>query len=204
MTDAGSDQQQGFVYVIGVVGDYTAKIGYSINPRRRFEHLQTGSPVPLKLLWTHPGDEDLEQALHRWFGDIRSHGEWFRFTTDPVKAVQEVIESGKWKAFARRPLVWDPTRTKAGIYRLYDGAGQLLYIGYGKLPEDRINAKRWMEPWGKEVATSEIQWCDTLEEAKAALVPAIRSELPRYNRRHHPAYDDKPYSWYKKGRARAA
>ncbi|MEU1128339.1 GIY-YIG nuclease family protein [Streptomyces sp. NPDC005900] len=82
------------VYVIGSPSNWTVKIGVSVDLVRRLREIQNLSPTKLKVLWSTPGGLALEQALHDHFAGIRSHGEWFTFTSDPVQAVQAAIEGG--------------------------------------------------------------------------------------------------------------
>ncbi|MGP5722781.1 GIY-YIG nuclease family protein [Corynebacterium casei] len=58
------------------------KIGFSDSPESRMKSMQTGSPVPLELLGTIPGGQDVEMELHERFKSDRSHGEWFRMTSE--------------------------------------------------------------------------------------------------------------------------
>ncbi|MFE5899891.1 GIY-YIG nuclease family protein [Streptomyces sp. NPDC056488] len=84
----------GWVYVIGSPNSRTVKIGVTVDLVRRLREIQNLSPVELKVLWSVPGGPALEQALHDHFSEIRSHGEWFTFASDPVQAVQAAIEGG--------------------------------------------------------------------------------------------------------------
>ena len=68
-----------WVYLIGSPVIRPVKIGVSNEPEARLEDLQTGSPVPLHLLWKTPGGQALESALHAYFEPYRTHGEWFDF-----------------------------------------------------------------------------------------------------------------------------
>lgn len=79
------------IYVLGTPGSNTVKIGRTANLTKRVADIQRMSPVPLDVLWTHPGGSELEAALHRHFADQRSHGEWFTFDDDPLQAVQEAV-----------------------------------------------------------------------------------------------------------------
>ena len=94
----------------------------------------------------------------------------------------------------RQPWLPDPGRT--GLYRLFDASGTLIYIGIATKPEERIKAHRWEKPkrWRHDIATHSVEWFDTRIEAGIAEKAAIRAELPVHNRRHHPAYDDAPWS----------
>jgi DNA-binding MarR family transcriptional regulator len=79
-----------WVYVIGSPVVRPVKIGVSDDPEERLDDLQTGSPVPLVLLWQVHGGQRLESLLHERFAASRMHGEWFDLgDTDPVLAVAE-------------------------------------------------------------------------------------------------------------------
>ncbi|MEU3363876.1 MarR family transcriptional regulator [Streptomyces pseudogriseolus] len=79
-----------WVYVIGSPVVRPVKIGVSDDPEARLDDLQTGSPVPLVLLWQVHGGQRLEIALHERFAAVRTHGEWFDFgDDDPVLTVAE-------------------------------------------------------------------------------------------------------------------
>lgn len=79
-----------WVYVIGSPVVRPVKIGVSDDPEARLDDLQTGSPVPLVLLWQVHGGQRLEAALHERFAAVRTHGEWFDFgDDDPVLTVAE-------------------------------------------------------------------------------------------------------------------
>lgn len=90
------DQPGEVVYVIGAPGSKTVKIGRTTNPSKRQADIQRMSPVPLKVLWTHPGGCELETNLHRQFSALRTHGEWFTFGSDPVASVQWAIKDEPW------------------------------------------------------------------------------------------------------------
>ncbi|WP_329167316.1 GIY-YIG nuclease family protein (plasmid) [Streptomyces sp. NBC_01717] len=83
-----------YVYVIGVPGVLTAKIGVTSDLQRRLREIQNMSPVKLEVLWSCPGSNALEQAIHAHFAEARSHGEWFVFERDPVSTVRNAVESG--------------------------------------------------------------------------------------------------------------
>jgi hypothetical protein len=55
------------------------KIGYTNDPVRRLQMLQTGSPTKLELLAVEEGDAAREAALHSQFSMLRRHGEWFDY-----------------------------------------------------------------------------------------------------------------------------
>lgn len=68
-----------FVYFIRASSG-PIKIGSSLDPRARLRALQIGSPVRLRLMAVVPCSpaQVQEMELHRRFGALRSHGEWFR------------------------------------------------------------------------------------------------------------------------------
>ncbi|MGW7617379.1 GIY-YIG nuclease family protein [Streptomyces antimycoticus] len=77
------------LYVVGQPGTSMVKIGITKNLRNRLKGLQTGSPVPLAVLWWHPGSLDLEEAVHREFDDCRASGEWFDFGVEEPEILVE-------------------------------------------------------------------------------------------------------------------
>jgi hypothetical protein len=63
------------VYFAGSGGQI--KIGWSRKVSARLAQLQTGSPIPIKLLGTMPGGRAVERRLHEQFAHLRLAGEWF-------------------------------------------------------------------------------------------------------------------------------
>lgn len=84
------------VYALGAPGSNTVKIGRTTNLKKRAAEIQRMSPVPLVVLWTHPGGHELETRLHRHFADLRAHGEWFAFRRDAVQLIQWAVEDEPW------------------------------------------------------------------------------------------------------------
>jgi predicted GIY-YIG superfamily endonuclease len=77
----------------------------------------------------------------------------------------------------------EPERT--ALYRLYDAAGDLLYIGIAKDP-----ASRWKSHanhprtsgWWPLVSRKEVEWLPSREAADVAETEAIKKERPAHNR----------------------
>lgn len=65
------------------------KIGKAADPLKRLATLQTGSPVPLKLVRVVDGAGRIEGALHRRLRNFRLHGEWF--TADALIAFDGAV-----------------------------------------------------------------------------------------------------------------
>lgn len=72
------------------------------------------------------------------------------------------------------------------LYRYFDAKGELLYIGIAYDVDERAkgHARTAAESWYPLVARREVQSFLTRAEAEDAEMRAIRSEKPRYNRRH--------------------
>lgn len=69
--------RKGQIYFIQQGDNGPIKIGYSTNPEKRLQTLNTASPYPLKLLHTIQGGKNLEKELHARFADTQLDGEWF-------------------------------------------------------------------------------------------------------------------------------
>lgn len=68
------------VYFIQAGDDGPVKIGYSLNVAKRVVSLQSGNPIPLKVLAVTPGGPDIEGLFHALFSHDRLNGEWFRWS----------------------------------------------------------------------------------------------------------------------------
>ncbi|WP_089106865.1 GIY-YIG nuclease family protein [Streptomyces hyaluromycini] len=75
----------------------------------------------------------------------------------------------------------EPGRT--ALYRLYDTADTLLYVGIAVDPRSRWaqHARDKRDTWWPQVATREVDWFDTREAAEQAELTAILAERPRHN-----------------------
>ena len=83
------------VYIVGPEsGGGPFKIGYATNVDKRLCQLQTGSPVPLKVVNVLPGSRETEKFLHWVFRGKRSHGEWFNLSGREMILLMELIEDG--------------------------------------------------------------------------------------------------------------
>ncbi|THA82748.1 GIY-YIG nuclease family protein [Streptomyces sp. A0592] len=74
------------------------------------------------------------------------------------------------------------TEGPTSVYRLYDAAGYLLYIGASNDPTRRWREHRKEMFWWREVDRHERQWFPTEREADAAERAAIFIEQPRCNK----------------------
>jgi len=88
----GSEIKQ--IYFIST-GEFV-KIGIANNPKRRLKDLQTANPIKLNLIYTMPGDENLEKILHSIFDEYRECGEWFRFEGGLKSFIYAFRNNGFW------------------------------------------------------------------------------------------------------------
>lgn len=66
------------------------------------------------------------------------------------------------------------------LYRFYNGAAELLYVGISKSAIARWSQHQ-AKPWWAEVIATRVEHYATREEARQAELHAIRTEQPRYN-----------------------
>lgn len=76
------------IYFIQPIDGGLIKIGYAENVGERFKSIQLMSPLILRVLNTMDGDKELEGHLHRYFGKLQHHGEWFRPSEDLLEFVR--------------------------------------------------------------------------------------------------------------------
>lgn len=74
----------------------------------------------------------------------------------------------------------------AAVYRFYDEAGTLLYVGSAYDPDERWKEHR-KKPWARDVARRDDLWYANRDAAYAAETAAIRDELPKHNITNNPA-----------------
>lgn len=69
----------------------------------------------------------------------------------------------------------------AAVYRLYDAAGALLYVGMSTRPWTRMPGHQSRSPWWGEVARQEMTWFRSEADALSAEARAIAAEHPMHN-----------------------
>lgn len=82
---------------------------------------------------------------------------------------------------------------KTTLYRYYDTADRLLYVGITKNQFDRQSAHSKGSAWFDAVSRATFEHYETRELALAAETRAIASELPKYNKAG-PTLDTEPLS----------
>jgi hypothetical protein len=83
-----------YIYVIAVPYAEAVKIGWTIDVDARLSTLQSGSPLPLLVLWQRlvPHAQTVEARLHRRFHTKRVRGEWFDLGPDAARMVSDACE----------------------------------------------------------------------------------------------------------------
>lgn len=81
----------GWLYFVQMGDSGPIKVGRAVYPLKRLAELQTGNPVPLRLLAASEGGGRLEAGVHRalWEGRI-GETEWF----EPMAVWDFFIEGG--------------------------------------------------------------------------------------------------------------
>jgi predicted GIY-YIG superfamily endonuclease len=72
------------------------------------------------------------------------------------------------------------------LYRLYDAADVLLYVGATHNPKARWYNHQRERAWWPQVARIEMTWLNSRSEALQAERKVIASEEPLHNTDHHP------------------
>ena len=67
------------------------------------------------------------------------------------------------------------------LYRLFNSAGELLYVGISQHVFQRLEQHAIGRKWSKDVARVEMTHYDDRAKARSAETAAIQSEKPRYN-----------------------
>jgi len=70
------------------------------------------------------------------------------------------------------------------LYRIFDEADVLLYIGMSVNKFKRVDYHCSHQPWADEIACVRFERFADREELARAEIRAIRKEHPKYNRRH--------------------
>jgi hypothetical protein len=73
------------------------------------------------------------------------------------------------------------TMPKQALYRHFDAAGQLLYVGISLCPFTRTRQHGMLSDWFDQVVRVEIERFDTRSQAEQAEYAAIRNERPIHN-----------------------
>lgn len=78
----------------------------------------------------------------------------------------------------------EKTDRKTSLYRHYDAAGRLLYVGISFSVLTRTAQHAAYSPWWDDVARIDVEGFPNRSEAEAAEVAAIKDEKPLFNKKH--------------------
>lgn len=78
------------------------------------------------------------------------------------------------------------------LYRFFDAAGNLLYVGISDNLATRFKWHRENQSWWGDVATKTIAWYGTRNKAFAAEDYMIKTEFPLHNRQGQLAPGESP------------
>jgi hypothetical protein len=81
-----------YVYFIEAIGARRIKIGFTKDVRRRLHDLSIGCPFPIELMALMPGSLEDEFTMHKRFGQLHAHGEWFRARPRLRKFIKTLVE----------------------------------------------------------------------------------------------------------------
>lgn len=73
------------------------KIGYTSDILSRLSGLQVSCPIKLSLLGLIDGTIEDEQDLHKKFIQLKTSGEWFKYTSEMEDFIQSLDRNLMWK-----------------------------------------------------------------------------------------------------------
>jgi hypothetical protein len=79
-----------FVYLMRNRRNGFVKIGLSANPSYREGTLQAEEPE-VELLFSYPGNQEIEEGLHLMFSNKRLRGEWFALSKADILEIKEAL-----------------------------------------------------------------------------------------------------------------
>lgn len=86
---------------------------------------------------------------------------------------------------ALAPLAREVRALPHAVYRLFDGADDLLYVGMSYDPELRWKSLAATKPWWPKVERKTVEWVGDFPTTRDVEASAIKDERPRYNFQHN-------------------
>lgn len=86
-------RREGWVYFLRDDEARAVKIGFSRDPIRRIQQIQTSNPNRLRLLGAIRSVEAFEQFLHWSNRDRRMSGEWFNDTDGGLSSILKMLST---------------------------------------------------------------------------------------------------------------
>lgn len=92
-------RNKGWIYFVQAGAGGPIKIGWTVDPQKRLEQLQTGSHIRLFILGAIEGSTAGESTLHKRWSEYRIRGEWFEAAPEIIDFVmanrhQGFVEKG--------------------------------------------------------------------------------------------------------------
>lgn len=125
--------KKGCVYLIQAGEMHRFKIGCAIYPEKRLRELQTGSPVPLRMIgWKRCHDMFAEERKwHELFVDARRVGEWFDLNHRQLWKIAQRLKADLEIRFSKRTV----SKLEVGKhYFVSFGSGKIVEMELLKLP----------------------------------------------------------------------
>lgn len=176
------------------IGDLWEEQGVDIKcyaARQRLRDIKKSMMVPEREEWMHPG---LAVAMIAMWGSVdtlvSSDNLEYR---DAIRSLSSLTISERKRVVAHamgiQPAIASrmySTRNEGlqgatTLYRHYDAAGTLLYVGIAGDFEERSYWHSRNSKWYVDVCSSTIEWFNTRAEALRAESRAIKSEEPVFN-----------------------
>jgi len=110
------------------------------------------------------------------------NGDWVAIEGDRISllaTVEELREARK--AVCDDSIIEEESEVETELYRHFDSAGKLLYVGISLNTVARLAQHRNESNWFKQIDTIKIQHFPTRGAALRAELAAIRTEKPKYN-----------------------
>ena len=148
--------------------------------------------VPDDETWMHPLDAIATLAAYMG-GEL--HGEGLQQYLSAVRTMNGMVRHDRiqWVAdsmgiTASQAKWYDldapryDLRGPSALYRYFDEADQLLYVGITKTPRKRDREHSKLSEWHQFATRRTLEWHDNRDAALAAERAAIRDESPIFNR----------------------
>jgi excinuclease UvrABC nuclease subunit len=113
-------------------------------------------------------------------------------TLGPSPRVRRVSENGEVRYHGRSDT--------SAVYRIYNAANELIYIGMSYEPATRVNVQRREQKWGHEIARYEADWFPDRVASRDAEERLIKELQPRYNVTHTPEHRVRSLQFMEKAR----
>jgi hypothetical protein len=158
----------------------TRPVGH-LTPADEKTYVLSGDVYVPSLKYRHAAEIDalLEQAARLWFADHPEEHRGARPTATHRNLFLYAADQAYWDHLPAAP---DPApQVEHVVYRAYDAAGALIYVGMSSNLKSRLRAHRRGSDWWRFHAEIATEVFPTRAAALAAEEEAIRTENPIWN-----------------------